>query len=176
MRGWGLLRSDSGSTRRDPSSGRRACPEVIELNDRHGQRARDLLLDTKDQWITQGVYSFKPVKKTEIKVTHNFFRVSKTLVVPIGFDLVIESNFSQGNAKLVNRTDTYSKQLNIVFAAEITGHDAGLVVKGIGRKTPKPPQMSAPTSPLAKRVKIGVKSELEAQAAYKPPPPRAARG
>jgi hypothetical protein len=143
------------------------------LNVRYGQRARDLLLDSKDQWITQGVYSVQTVKKTEVRVTHNFLHVSKALIVPVGHDLVIENNYSQGNAKVVNRSDTFNKQLNILFAAEITAHESALSVNGSARKVPKSTPTVVTSSAASKRRKINAKTEPEFQSAYKPPPPRA---
>jgi hypothetical protein len=145
------------------------------LNERYGKRARDLLLDGKDQWITQGVYLIQPVKKTEVLVKHIALGVTKNLTVPVGHDLVIENNYSQGNAKLVNRTDTFSKQLNIVFAAEITAHEVSLSAKTIVRKAAKTPPTRVPIEVSVKRTKISVKTEPEAQNSYRPPPPRPAR-
>ena len=143
------------------------------MNVRYGQRARDLLLDSKDQWITQGVYSVQAVKKTEVRVTHNFLHVSKALIAPVGHDLVIENNYSEGNAKVVNRSDTFNKQLNILFAAETTAHESALSVNVSARKVPRSTPTVVPASAASKRRKINVISDPEAQSAYKPPPPRA---
>ncbi len=145
------------------------------MNVRYGQRARDLLLDSKDQWITQGVYSVQAVKKTEVRVTHNFLHVSKALIAPVGHDLVIENNYSEGNAKVVNRSDTFNKQLNILFAAEITAHEVALSAKTIVRKAAKTPPTRVPIGVSVKRTKISVKTEPEPQNSYRPPPPRPAR-
>ena len=63
--------------------------------------------------------------------------------------------------------------MNKVREAEIKGKDAEV---GKARKMTKGQYVSAqPASVQPKRTKIGVKSEPDAQAAYKPPPPLVVR-
>ena len=77
---------------------------------------------------------------------------------------------------MASRTDTCTRQLNIMFAAEITARYVALALKRAGRKATKPVPTSASIEVPAKRMKLGVKTEPGARRAYKPPPPRPARG